>query len=76
MKTVVIDLSAHCSYWYAEADFLPYMTLSVDSMVHGNLYWCYSFSIGFKNKSVKFGGTNRSISPRFTTTCMQERERN
>lgn len=77
MKTVVIDLSTHCSYWYAEADFLPYMTLSVKSMVRGNLYWCCSFSRGYKNKTVEFGGTDRSIrSPRFTTACMQERGRN
>ena len=44
----------------------------IGEMNYPDLYWCCSFSIGFKDKSVKFGGTNRSIGSRFVTTYNKE----
>lgn len=69
MKTVVIDLWAH-SDCYDTSD--SSMTLTVMSRIgnihYPDLYWCCSFSMGYKNKPVTFGATNRSIGSRFKTT--------
>lgn len=75
MKTVVIDLLAHSDCYYDLSD--SSVTLIVMSRIgekqYADLYWCCSFSIGFKDKSVKFGGTNRSIGSRFVTAYNKEK---
>ena len=74
MKTVVIDLLAHSDCYYDLSDSSVTLTVMsrIGEMHYPDLYWCCSFSIGFKDKSIKFGGTNRSIGSRFVTTYNKE----
>ena len=68
MKTVIMNLYVH-SDAYDTSD--PSMTLTVLSRIGGvqypDLYWCCSFSTGYKHKPVRFGATNRSIGSKFRT---------
>lgn len=71
MKTVVIDMCAH-SDCYDTSDLSTTLTVtsSMRCVHYPDIYWCCSYSIGYKNKPIRFGATNRSIGSRFVTACM------